>query len=63
MKRSLFLCRLSVWLVLWAVEKAYGVSVSVRGYKVLAADEVLVKNKDFELVGLHSCVHMWVMIT
>ena len=44
-----------MWLVLWFVEKVYGVSVSVRGYKLLAADEVVVKNQDYELVGLHVC--------
>ena len=52
------LTRLSVWLFLWVVEKVYGVSVSVRGYKLLVADEVIVKSKDYELVGLHVCSHV-----
>lgn len=48
-------CRLSFWVLFWVVEKVYSVSVSVRGYRFLNADEIVVKNKDIELVS-YVCI-------
>ena len=49
------LYRLLLWLVFWRVEKQYGVSVSVSGYRFLVADEVLIKTRDVELVSSCMC--------
>ena len=45
----------------WGVEKLYGVSVSVHGYRILAADEVFIKTKNVELVWEFSNDHMTIM--
>lgn len=51
------ICRLFIWLAFWALEKFYSVSVSVRGFRILTVDEVIIKSRNVELVGNKNLVN------